>query len=258
MKTEDTAKVHPTASFGDRIDRWKRIRFHRVLGWFAIVASLAANVVLALSCLELYRREQLVRLHPTLSVPKAVARAEGRARVLFLGDSRMLEGPDLPRDRYRTVNAGGGGETTAQIRLRAAATLDAVRPDFVVIQAGVNDLKTIGALPDLASETEANCLANLSALVELCRERGARVVLVPTLKAAEPGLARRLVWSSEIDAARRRVNAALRKRFTGAPGVVLLDDDVLRTDTDYRDTLHFRAEGYAKLEAAALKALSEL
>lgn len=258
MEPEDQAMLHPTASFGERVMRFQRIRFHRVLGWSVLAASLSANVALALSSLEFYRREQRVRLHPTLPVPPVVARTEGRAQVLFLGDSRMLEWPNLPRDRYVTVNAGGAGETTAQIRLRAAATLDAVQPEFVVLQAGINDLKTIGALPDLASETEAKCLANLSALVELCRERGARVVLVPVLETAEPGLARRLVWSSEIEAARRRVNAALRKRFTGAPGVALLDDAVLRADTDYRDTLHFRAQGYVKLEAAALKALSGL
>jgi lysophospholipase L1-like esterase len=172
----------------------------------------------------------------------------------------MQEWPDLPRDRFATVNAGGGGETTAQIRLRAAPTLEAVRPQFVVLQAGINDLKTIGALPDVAHDTEMACLANLSALVELCRERGARVVLVPILPAAQPSLARLPVWSSEIDAARRRVNAALQKRFDGAAGIVLLDERSLGIDiaVDYRDTLHFRAQAYSKLEAAALKAIDAL
>jgi lysophospholipase L1-like esterase len=224
------------------------------------VASLAANVGLALGCLEFYRRELRVRLHPTFPVPAAVAATEGRAQVLFLGDSRMQEWPDLPRGRFATVNAGGGGETTAQIRLRATATLDAVRPQLVVLQAGINDLKTIGALPEVANDTEARCLANLIALVGLCRERGARVVLVPILPAAQPSLARLPVWSSEIDQARRRVNAALRKRFDGAVGVALLDERGLGLDTtaDYRDTLHFRSETYTRLEAAALKAIEAL
>jgi lysophospholipase L1-like esterase len=235
-------------------------RFRPIVGWGALAVSLTANAALALGCLEFYRREQRVRLHPTFPVPAAVARPEGRALVLFLGDSRMADWPDLPKDRFVTVNAGGGGETTAQIRLRTAATLDAVRPEFVVFQAGVNDLKAIGALPDSAQDIEAKCLANLSALVELCRERGARVVLVPILPAAQPSLARRLVWSSEIEAARLRVNTALRKRFGSAAGIVLLDEHILTADTsvDYLDTLHFRPEAYPKLEAAALKALEAL
>jgi lysophospholipase L1-like esterase len=235
--------------------RWGRVFLS---GLFA--TSLALNVALLLASLELYRREQRVRLHPALPVPSAVARAGPRAQVLFLGDSRMQEWPDLPRDRFVTVNAGSGGETTAQIVLRAAATLAAVQPELVVVQAGVNDLKTIGALPEMARETEAKCLANLLALVTLARERGARVVLVPILPATEPSLLRRLVWSSEIDAARRRVNAALRKRLTGVTGVALLDEHVLRADTttDYRDTLHFSQKGYAKLEAATLKAIAGL
>jgi lysophospholipase L1-like esterase len=238
----------------------RRHRFRPIVGWVVLSASLVANVALALACLEFYRREQRVRLHPAFPVPAAVARTQGQALVLFLGDSRMADWPDLPKDRFVTVNAGGGGETTAQIRLRAAATLQAVRPEFVVLQAGVNDLKAIGALPESAKDIEAMCLANLSALVELCRERGARVVLIPILPAAQPSLARRLVWSSEIDAARRRVNIALYQRFQRAAGVAMLDEHILNADTsaDYLDTLHFRPEAYPKLEAATLKALEAL
>jgi lysophospholipase L1-like esterase len=234
-------------------------RFRGFLGWVLFLASLIANVGLAFACLKLYRRELGVRLHPTSSVPANVVRSEGRPQVLFLGDSRMQEWPALAHTRFVTVNAGAGGETTMQVRLRAAATLDAVQPEFVVLQAGVNDLKSIGALPGIAVETEASCLANLNALVELCLERGARVVLVPILPTSRPSLARRLVWSSEIDAARRRINGALRKRFHGLPGVVILDENLLRPDSaDYRDTLHFSAAGYAKLEAATLEAIAGL
>jgi hypothetical protein len=66
--------------------------------------------------------------------------------------------------------------------------------------------------------------------------------------------------SSEIDAAGRRVNAALRQRFAAAAGVALLDENVLRADVagDYRDTLHFSAQGYSKLQAAALSAIGAL
>ena len=229
------------------------------LKWALLVISLAANVGLGVACLEFYRREQRVRLHPTVSVPATSPTAE-KPLVLFLGDSRMQEWPALPGHRFVTVNAGGGGETTAQIRLRAAATLDAIAPRLVVIQAGINDLKAIGALPDAAPEIEQQCLANLSALVELCHQRGARVVLLPILAAAQPSLVRRVVWSSEIEAARVRVNAALRKRFGGAPGVAMLDDDLVLADTaaDYRDTLHLRPAAYVKLQNPTVKALEAL
>lgn len=246
----------------DERNRTRRQRpgWREVATWGALAASAAVNVGLVFACVEFYRREQRVRLQPTLAVPASVARTPGRMQVLFLGDSRMQEWPSLPSERFVTVNAGGGGETTAQIRLRAAATLDAVRPELVVLQAGMNDMKTIGALPDAARDIEASCLANLIALVELCRASGARVVLVPILPAARPSLARRLVWSAEIDAARLRVNAALRTRFSGAAGVRVLDEHLLRADTaaDYRDTLHFRPEGYQKLEAATLRAIEAL
>jgi lysophospholipase L1-like esterase len=172
----------------------------------------------------------------------------------------MQEWPDLPKERFTTINAGGGGETTAQILMRAAPTLEAVKPELVVIQAGINDLKTIGALHELARETEANCLSNLSELVSVARARGARVVLVPILPTTAPSFVRRPIWSSEIDAARRRINATLRQRFANAPGIALLSEEVLRADTatDYRDTLHFSNDGYRRLEAATLRAISVL
>jgi lysophospholipase L1-like esterase len=227
------------------------------VGWGLFALSLAVNVGLTLACLEFYRRELRVRLHPTFPVPGKVQATPARRLVLFLGDSRMQEWPDLPKARFVTVNAGGGGETTQQILLRAGATLDAVRPELVVLQAGINDLKTIGALPDAASQTEATCLTNLTRLVTLAREHGAAVVMVPVLPAEAPSLVRRLVWSSEIDEARQRVNTALRQRFGGEQGVVLLDEHLLLPE-DYRDTLHFAPSAYTKLEKAALGAIATL
>lgn len=234
-----------------------RCRLRLIVSWGLLAVAAITNVALCMACLEFYRREQRVRLFPMIPVPAAVARTPQRTQVLFLGDSRMQEWPELPRSRFVTINAGGGNETTSQILLRAAATLDAVLPQQVIVQAGVNDLKAIGALPDMAQDIEARCLANLTTLVELCRQRGARVVLVPILPTAEPSLVRRVVWSPRIDEARRRVNAALRQRFEGAPDVALLDDHLLHPgDADYRDTLHFTATGYRKLEAAALHVLA--
>jgi lysophospholipase L1-like esterase len=238
----------------------RRARLRRFIGWGLLATSLAGNVALAWGCLEFYRREQRVRLHPTFPVPAAVVARDQRPVVLFLGDSRMQDWPDLPKERFVTVNAGGGGETTEQIRLRADRTLAVVQPKLVVLQAGINDLKAIGALPERAKEIEARCLENLTALVELSRARGARAVLVPILPAAEPELLRRVVWSPRIEVARQHVNVALRRRFGATEGVVLLADDILRADTsaDYRDTLHFRPQAYPKLEAATLAAIAKL
>jgi lysophospholipase L1-like esterase len=231
-------------------------RSYKWVGWLALATSLALNAGLLWTCVEFYRREQGVRIYPTFPIPEPRASVPGRPLVLFLGDSRMQEWPDLPSDRFVTVNAGGGGETTAQIRLRSAQTLDTVRPEIVILQAGTNDLKALGALPELAVDIEARLLVNLTALVELCRARS-RVVIVPILPAASPSLVRRLVWSSEIEAARVRINSALRKRYTGVSGITILDEHLLDPDRgDYRDTLHFTPSAYVKLEAAALKAIA--
>ncbi|HOO78600.1 MAG TPA: GDSL-type esterase/lipase family protein [bacterium] len=64
-----------------------------------------------------------------------------------------------PREPLRLINAGVCGETTAQILARFLEAA-AYRPDWIVVLAGTNDARTLGAAPGKTlvglSETEAN------------------------------------------------------------------------------------------------------
>lgn len=69
----------------------------------------------------------------------------------------------------RVVNASISGETTSGARARLAAELDRHAPAIVIIELGGND-----GLRGLPLEEMRR---NLAAMIELCRERRARVVL---------------------------------------------------------------------------------
>lgn len=235
-------------------------------GWGAIGAlagvalgSLGLNAVLLRTLVRQYREEQRVRLDPTASAQARdragrVDATDTRTIVLF-GDSRIRQWGSFPRPRgCRVVNQGVGDETTAQGLLRLRRDVLDLEPDLVVIQFGVNDLKSVGVLPDEAGRIERQCVANLRRMVEAIRGGGGEVVLLTVFPVGEASIAHRLVWSDRTIEAIDRVNRELRD--PGGPGVEVLDcDPVLREGRRIRpgfaaDHLHLNPAGYSKPSVA--------
>jgi lysophospholipase L1-like esterase len=179
--------------------------------------------------------------------------------VLLLGDSRIAEWPGLPAN-YFTINAGVAGETTAQILLRAPAILAAEKPDVVIIQAGINDLKAIGVAPGDSQKIESDCVNNLSQLTELADRHAKKVILTLILPAGKIPLTRRLFWSGEINRAVADANRQIMITFSHAPTVTVLDLEkilvaepgIKSLDANYRDALHLTPQAYDKLQSAVV------
>src|SRR4051812_12555510 len=114
----------------------------------AIVASVAANILLVRSSQRYFEQANDVRLDPAGLAFYAAERAASpvatdRKVVAFFGDSRavMWSPPTLPG--YEIKNVGVGNQTSAQVLLRFDADVPRLRPSVVVLEVGVNDLKTI-------------------------------------------------------------------------------------------------------------------
>ena len=171
----------------------------------------------------------------------------GSPTILLLGDSRIAQW-ELPRpERGRIVNAGISGATTARIADAARDFLERYRPDVVVIEAGINDLKLAGARPDLSAKIVDEAFANLARLVKHCRAAQAKVLVLPVWPASEPSLLRRPVWNS---AAVSGAVAALNERLRSleGPGVMVCDLFAeIGGKPAYRDTLHLQPETYQRL-----------
>jgi hypothetical protein len=120
-----------------------------------LIASLWANYQLYQESSGNYRDLHRVRLDPYgLGVfagedPAASARA-GLPVVVFYGDSRAAEwtAPQLPG--FTFVNRGIGSQTSAQVLGRFDQDIASLQPDYVVIQVGINDLKTLPLFPNQA------------------------------------------------------------------------------------------------------------
>ncbi len=186
-------------------------------------------------------------------------------RVVFFGDSRA-EGwiPPTNLSGWEFINRGIGGQTTAQVLGRFSAHVAPLHPQVIVLQVGVNDLRTIPIFPDSRAEIIANCFANIETIIKEANDLGATVILTTIFPVGDPSLERSVFyWSDDIAVAVKEVNNLLRPLASNR--VILLDADPILLDgngvprTDFmEDTLHLNMAGYAALNQHLTQILLDL
>lgn len=222
-----------------------------------LAASVAVNVRTYSMVREYYRELNEVRLNPigARNFDREPVVPSGRAIAVLFGDSRAAQWqplPDVPDLTF--VNRGIGSQTSEQALLRFDEHVAPLRPEVVIIEIGVNDLKAVGMLPQRRSEIVSALKANITEMLRRARVLGAHVVLMTVIPPGNLPLERRLVWSDEIDVALVEVNQWIRSQATD--GVVVFDADPILTGPDgttkqryQRDFLHLNGEGYEHLSA---------
>lgn len=237
-----------------------------LVGLLVLTGSIGLNVILVKRGIREFRATQNLRLDPLAAnrFEKANrelgAPDEDRPRLVLLGDSRIAQWDPLPAvEPAEVVGRGVGGETTAQVALRTRRDAIDLGARVVVIQAGINDLKTIGVAPGRAKALEETTYGNLERISRELSGAGVRVFLLTIFPPGKVDLGRRLIWSDEIEKSVERVNARLRD--LEIPGVEVIDcDPVLagegRLAPEFSaDTLHLNTAGYRALGAALEKKL---
>lgn len=181
-------------------------------------------------------------------------------RVIFFGDSRAASWIAPAITGYEFINRGIASQTSVQVLARFSAHVRPLKPDVVVIQVGVNDLKTISLFPGRRAAIIANCKANIKRLVEESRRLGAVVILTTVFPTGEIPLERKPFWSNENTEAIQDVNAYIK---------TLADDQIIVFDTfsilvdrqgvmmsQYSaDELHLNEQGYTALNQEFVKLL---
>ncbi|MEO0536728.1 MAG: GDSL-type esterase/lipase family protein [Cyanobacteria bacterium P01_A01_bin.123] len=177
---------------------------------------------------------------------------QSKIRVVFFGDSRAAGWVSPNASGYEFINRGISSQTTAQTIQRFAYHVNPLQPDVVVIQVGVNDLKTVALFPRRKDEIIANCRANIQQIVDEARRLGATVILTTILPTGEVPLERRPFWSDEIDIAIQEVNAYIatlaEDQVIVFDAFSLLANDQGKMVEAYRsDELHFNEQAYVLL-----------
>ncbi|MEM8639935.1 MAG: GDSL-type esterase/lipase family protein [Cyanobacteria bacterium P01_G01_bin.54] len=185
-----------------------------------------------------------------------------RPRVIFFGDSRAESWLSPESEAYEWFNRGIAGQTAVQTSQRFAAHVEPLHPDVVVVQVGINDLKTIALFPERRDEIVANCLANIRRIVVDAQRIGSTVIVTTIFPTGEIPLARRPFWSDKIEGAITQVNGEI-LTLAGEQVIVLDSFQLLagaqrKLPRNYqKDELHLKPMGYAPLNQALLTALEK-
>ena len=243
----------------------KRLSIITALLCLALIASVFLNLFLFRMAKSFYVQLQEVRLDPLgkrVHRGTAVGTNHQELLVVVVGDSRAAKWA-APEDLrgYRFVNRAVGNQTTVQILGRLKDDVLRLKPDIVLLQAGVNDLKTISLFPDRRDDIAAECKANLQSIVSQCSEQKSTVIISTIFPVGEPSLQRRAFWSHDISLSIQEVNAFL--KALSSETVVILDSytllcghgDLIKPEYS-TDTLHLNAVGYDILNQELAKMLS--
>ena len=120
--------------------------------------------------LNSYKADLRFRLDPLEESRLEIQANSGEYGFWIIGDSRAAswETSQLGFIRMHSYNLGIGGQTSRQVLERFRNDLDESRPFCILIQVGINDLKSIGLLED-GSITQ-NCVLNILQILETCKE----------------------------------------------------------------------------------------
>lgn len=231
------------------------------------LASLLVNSFLFSQAKRYYldlNRERLdplgLEAHPVTEIANDLG-LEG-ITVVFLGDSRAAawSPPSLP-EVFRFVDAGIDAQTSAQVRYRFEHDIGRLRPDVVILQVGINDLKTIPLFPDQEEAIIQRTKDNIAEIVAQARELGTMVIVTTVFPASEVPIERQLFWSPRVNTAIEDVNTYI--STLQAPGIVVFDAYELLFDRPdrrdlYIDELHLNSAGYVVLNQELASMLIDL
>lgn len=186
-----------------------------------------------------------------------------RSRVVFFGDSRSASWTAPNLSSYEFINRGINSQTSVQAIQRFQSHVPSLKPNLVIIQVGINDLKTIAFFPDRREEIVKTCKANIQRIVEASRSLGAVAIVTTIFPVGEVPLERKPFWSDEINRAVTEVNTYI--ATLASDRIVVFDAFSLLADRQGKmlqqyslDELHLNEEGYARLNQELVQLLNSL
>ncbi|GAB4580717.1 MAG: SGNH/GDSL hydrolase family protein [Anaerolineales bacterium] len=249
-----------------KIQKNKKFSFLAIFVLILLLASLALNLYLSTLSRNYYLQLNGLRLDPLglVYAPRNPPPTNtDRPLVVFFGDSRAYQWPAPDADAFTFHNLGLGSQTTEQIALRYDLQIPTLQPDILLLQAGINDLKTIPLYPNLKERIIQRYKDNLAEIVTQATSAGTTVILTTIFPLGEIPLERRFVWSEEVALAMAEVNAFI---YTlEGPNVIIFDtgrvlagEDGIVQKSYSLDFLHLNPAGYQALNARLTPLLGTL
>ena len=230
-----------------------------------LTTALLVSVFFLIVCkLNSYKDSLWYRLYPLEEFRLGSATSPAENGFWIIGDSRAA---DWPTDQLDFIgipacNLGIRGQTTAQVKERFRNDMESYRPCCVLIQVGINDLKSMGVLGE--GSITRNCIQNIRQILEDCEKNEVRAIYAAIFPPGEIELFRRPFWDPATLDSLVRVNAEI-SAFCRDRGMLYFDTYGLLEDParpgkvleEYQsDFLHINAAGYRVLSNKLLECLS--
>jgi lysophospholipase L1-like esterase len=238
-----------------------------IAGSLAIVlfVSLAINYFLFQQGRQYYLQLNSVRLDPSglNHFKETISPKSGSIRVVFYGDSRAAAWPAPDIEKFEFVNRGIGSQTTEQVLARFDDHIKPLQPDIIILQAGINDLKTIPLFPENKEAIIGDCQKDIQRIVEKSTSMNSIVIVTTIFPTGQVPIERRLFWSRDVAEAIDETNIFIRS-LAGNQVVILdafsiLADDNGNIRSEYGlDLLHITNIGYARLNTELVSLLKNL
>ncbi len=234
---------------------------------FIFIFSIFLNVFLYSQLRKYYTLLYAVELDPLgLSVFQNTEQINSDANaqtVVFYGDSRAAQWTNPNIEGFTFINRGIGNQTTIQILHRFETHIAPLQPDIIILQAGVNDLKTIPLFSGRKQEIISNCKEHIQQIINKSLQLNSVVIVSTIFPTGNVPLQRRLVWSDDIPRAILEVNGYIRSLSTHKVIVFdvakLLSDENGKMKQEYGyDELHLNQAGYDVLNVELAKLLESI
>jgi len=222
-----------------------------------LLIIVTAGMVLIHTYKDFYRKNALLRVDPLeftgVKALDTTAEIED-SEIWMIGDSRVRRWPEkLLRNNNTIANLGVEGQTSSQVLYRLMSYLETDTPSLIILEAGINDLKTIGIDANLYESITQQYLKNIEQMIHLCRVRNIRMILIDIFPVGKIELPRRLIWNNAVNKAIDAVNLTL-KSYCDDHLVFYFNADAILSDNgttvrpEYQDDfLHINAMGYEAL-----------
>ena len=229
--------------------------------------SIILNILLYNQAKKYYLQVNETRLDPfglshyPVNLKKATDK--DKIRVVFFGDSRA-DGWISPNiSGYEFINRGIHAQTSVQTVQRFKYHVNSLKPNIVIIQVGVNDLKTVALFPERRNSIIANCRANIKQIVDESKNLGAVVILTTIFPVGEAPIQRQPFWSDDIAKTVNDVNDYI--ATLAEDKIIIFDSFSILTDNqgmmlqEYAsDELHLNNQGYEILNKELVQLLDKI
>lgn len=117
--------------------------------------------------------------------------------IMYYGDSRALNWPFFKNDNYDFINRAIGNQTSSQILGRFEKHVYSYKPQIIVVQMCVNDLKIIPLFPEKKEEIIKSCMVNIKNLTKKAKKINSKVIITTVFPLGDVSVVKKIAGIKE-------------------------------------------------------------